>query len=322
MKFLVTGGAGYIGSHMVRSIQEKGHEVIVLDNFLTGHRWAIKNCEVLNVDLTNLESLENNLKGRFFDCVFHFAGVSLVSESIDNPIKYFINNITGTTNLLSVMIKNDIKNIVFSSTAAVYGEPKNNLINEEDLKSPINPYGLSKLSIENILESLASMGLINSISLRYFNACGAHSSGDIGESHDPETHLIPNILKAIILNKKFEIFGNDFETEDGTAIRDYVHVEDIIDAHFLAYEYLVKNKGYEYFNLGSNKGYSVLEILRSCENISKKHVNFEITNRRAGDPSILVANSSKASEMLKWFPKRDLEKIIKSAWNWHSNHDL
>ena len=239
MKLLIPGGAGYIGSHMVRYAQEHGHEVVVLDDFSTGHEWAIKDCEILRVDLLDQDKLAQLLKGRSFDGVIHFAAKSLVGESVQKPDLYYRNNVVGTLNLINEMINNDIHNLVFSSTAAIFGNPITGKIAEDHPKNPINPYGQSKLMVENMLRDICAVHDINATCFRYFNAAGADPSGSIGEAHDPETHLIPNILKSMISGGSvLKVFGNDYETRDGTCVRDYVHVTDLAQAHLLGLEHM------------------------------------------------------------------------------------
>tara|TARA_B100000963_G_scaffold356707_1_gene377374 strand:+ start:1045 stop:2022 length:978 start_codon:yes stop_codon:yes gene_type:complete len=320
MKLLITGGAGYIGSHMVRYAQDMNHDVVVLDNFSTGHRWAVKDCEIIDIDLINFDGLSKKLKGFHFDGVIHFAAKSLVGESIKRPDLYFNNNVIGTLNLINVMLNNNINNLVFSSTAAVYGNPESNRIHESHIKNPINPYGKSKLIIENMLSDICIAYDFNATCLRYFNAAGAHLSTEIGEAHEPETHLIPNILKSILSDEEqLKIFGDDYDTPDGTCIRDYIHVMDLVEAHLLSLE---KINNFLCFNLGNGNGFSIKEVINACSNITGKKVDYLIQDRRDGDPAILVADSSQAKDYLKWEPKfNNLEDIIQSAWNWHSSSD-
>ena len=321
MKLLIPGGAGYIGSHMVRYAQDHDCEVVVLDDFSTGHDFAIKDCEVIRVNLLDQAKLVKVLKDRYFDGVIHFAAKSLVGESIKKPDIYYRNNVVGSLNLIDVMLKNEINNIVFSSTAAIFGNPLSDKIDEEHSKKPINPYGHSKLIVENILRDICSTYDFNATCLRYFNAAGAHKSGEIGESHDPETHLIPNILESALSSKnKLKLYGNDYNTHDGTCVRDYVHVTDLAQAHLLGLSHMKKNKGFSVFNLGNGNGFSVMDVLKSCERVAGCQIEFEIEGRRAGDPSILVANSYHAKTALGWKPEFNiLDDIVKSAWLWHSN---
>lgn len=321
MKLLIPGGAGYIGSHMVRYAQENGHEVVVLDDFSTGNEWAIKDCEILNVNLLDHDRLSQLLKGRFFDGVIHFAAKSLVGESVINPLLYYRNNVVGSMNLVNEMLKNNLNKLVFSSTAAIFGNPIQNKISEDHPMNPINPYGQSKLMIENMLKDICLKNNFNATSLRYFNAAGAHKSGEIGESHHPETHLIPNIIKAALLrNKDLKVFGNDYPTHDGACVRDYVHVMDLAQAHFLSLEYMNSTKGFSVFNLGNGDGYSVIEVIKTCEDIYNYKIPYKVDERRKGDPAILVADSTKAIKLLGWDIQFDsLESIITTAFKWHKN---
>ena len=319
MKLLIPGGAGYIGSHMVRYAQEHGHEVVVLDDFSTGHKWAVKGCEVLRVNLLDQDKLSQLLKGRHFDGVIHFAAKSLVGESVKRPDLYYRNNVVGTLNLVNEMLNNDVNNLVFSSTAAIFGNPVTDKIAEDHPKNPINPYGQSKLMVENMLQDICSANDFNATCLRYFNAAGAHESGEIGEAHDPETHLIPNVLKAALSNESsLKVFGDDYPTPDGTCVRDYVHVTDLAQAHLLGLEYMQNKKGFSAFNLGNGDGFSVLEVIKSCEHAVNLPISFEIACRRDGDPAYLVAENSKSIEALSWNPRYSkVNMIITSALNWH-----
>lgn len=320
MKLLIPGGAGYIGSHMVKFAQERNHDVVVLDDFSTGHKWAIKDCEILHVNLLDHDKLSQLLKGRHFDGVIHFAAKSLVSESVKKPNLYYQNNVIGTLNLINVMLNNDVNKIVFSSTASIFGDPLTEKISEDHPKNPINPYGKSKLIVENMLQDICLAYNFNATCLRYFNAAGAHESGKIGEAHDPETHLIPNILKVAISNNgSVKVFGNDYPTHDGTCVRDYVHVTDLAQAHLLGLKYMEDNKGFSAFNLGNGNGFSVLEVIKSCEDAVNANIVYEIDNRREGDPASLVANSFNATTKLQWSPEYGtIEEIINSAYKWHS----
>ena len=323
MKLLIPGGAGYIGSHMVRYAQEHGHEVVVLDDFSTGHEWALRDCEILNVNLLDQDKLSQSLKGRHFDGVIHFAAKSTVGESVKQPDIYYRNNVVGTLNLVNEMLNNDVNNLVFSSTAAIFGNPVTEKIAEDHPKNPINSYGKSKLMVENMLQDICLANDFNATCLRYFNAAGAHESGEIGEAHDPETHLIPNILKAALSNKsKLKVFGNDYPTHDGTCVRDYVHVTDLTQAHLLGLKHMQSNKGFLAFNLGNSDGFSVLDVIDIAEQVIGKSLQYEISPKRHGDPSILVADSSKAMSEIGWLPRYgELMTIIKSAWNWHKDFE-
>lgn len=319
MKLLIPGGAGYIGSHMVRYAQERGHDVVVLDNFSTGHEWAVKDCEILRVNLLDQDKLAQLLRGRQFDGVIHFAAKSLVGESVKKPDLYYRNNVVGTLNLVNEMLDNNINNLVFSSTAAIFGNPLTEKITEDHDKNPINPYGQSKLIVENMLQDICEANDFNAICLRYFNAAGAHESGEIGEAHDPETHLIPNILKAALANESsLKVFGDDYPSPDGTCVRDYVHVTDLARAHILGLNYMQENKGFSAFNLGNGDGFSVLEVINSCERVTNTKIHFQIDGRRDGDPAMLVAENAYAKNMLGWNPVYDqIDHIIDSAWHWH-----
>lgn len=321
MSILVTGGAGYIGSHTVRYLQEKGEDVIVVDNLQTGHRDSVNVEKFYKIDLrdSDLDKVfkENNIEG-----VIHFAANSLVGVSVKEPLDYFDNNVYGTMCLLKAMMENNVDNIVFSSTAAVYGEPENAPILESDTTNPTNPYGETKLTMEKMMKWFDKAYKTRFVSLRYFNAAGAHESGDIGEIHQPETHLIPLILQVPMGKRdKISIFGDDYNTPDGTCIRDYIHVWDLADAHYLAYKYLKKNNPSEIFNLGSGNGFSVKEVIDVAREVTNCDIPAEVVDRREGDPAILVASSIKIKEKLGWNPqKTNLHEIIKDAWNFHQKH--
>lgn len=319
MNLLIPGGAGYIGSHMVRYAQEHGHEVVVLDDFSTGHEWAVKDCEILRVNLLDHDKLSQLLRGRHFDGVIHFAAKSLVGESVKKPDFYYRNNVVGTLNLVSEMLNNDFNNLVFSSTAAIFGNPVTEKIAEDHPKNPINPYGQSKLMVENMLQDICLANDLNATCLRYFNAAGAHETGEIGEAHNPETHLIPNVLNAAISDEKIlKVFGDDYATPDGTCVRDYVHVTDLAQAHLLGLKYMQNKKGFSAFNLGNGDGFSIFEVIKNCENVTNLPVKYQMDVRREGDPASLVANSRKAKELLGWESQFDhLDKIVSTAFNWH-----
>jgi len=320
MKLLIPGGAGYIGSHMVKYAQEQGHDVVVLDDFSTGHEWAVKDCEVLRVNLLDQDKLSQLLKGCSYDGVIHFAAKSLVGESVKYPSLYYRNNFVGTLNLVNEMLKNGVNNLVFSSTAAIFGGPTTDKIDEDHPKNPINPYGQSKLMVENMLKDICFSNDFNVTCLRYFNAAGAHHSATIGEAHDPETHLIPSILEAAYSNSRsLRVFGDDYPTYDGTCVRDYVHVTDLSQAHLLALIKMKNTRGFSAYNLGNGNGYSVLDAINACSHVVGKKINYQIDERRLGDPAYLVANSDKAHNALEWCPKHSaLEDIVASAWNWHA----
>lgn len=383
-KFLVLGGAGYIGSHMVNYLLQNGQQVVVFDNLSTGHANAILTDDFELLDVLDLGRLHwaFNRHGPF-DCVIHFCARSLVGESVQDPALYYQNNVMGTLNLLNVMRKTQHSKLIFSSTAAVFGEPKQERINEAHPCSPINPYGRSKLMVEMMLKDFTKSYGIDSVCLRYFNAAGADPQGHIGEKHEPETHLIPNVLKGILASKKaqaldvlpcvtkahplagegatcsntepvdsaeeasellsradigrlqvmagtkgshvdekkaeppcLKVFGNDYDTPDGSCIRDYIHVNDLADAHFRAYQYLQENAGAYCFNLGNGQGFSVLDVIKAAEQVTQSKVPYEVAPRRAGDPAKLVADPSLAMDFLGWQPKYTrLEHIIQTAWD-------
>lgn len=322
---LVTGGAGYIGSHMALKLLENNEKVVVFDNFSTGHVETIEtlmkegkdNFEFFEGDLLNLNDLNALFKGRNIEAVIHFAAFSLVEESTKNPAKYYKNNVTGSINLLDAMHKYNVNKIVFSSTAATYGEPEEIPIKETSLQNPVNPYGNSKLTVEKIMDDYDRAYGIKSVRLRYFNVAGADSKCRIGENHNPETHLIPNILKSTFNNKKtFKILGDNYNTKDGTCVRDYINVEDLINAHLLALKYLLAGGKTDFFNLGTNEGNSVKEIFDLCTKVTNKEIPFEIAQKRAGDPAVLIADNKKAKEILGWNPEKTLYDSIKSAYMW------
>lgn len=322
MSILICGGAGYIGSHMVAELLEKGKEIIVLDNFEKGHKSAVLGGKIYEGDLRNIDTIDKVFKENHIESVIDFAAYSLVGESVQKPLKYFENNVGGTLNLLKIMKKYGVKYIVFSSTAATYGEPKNIPIFEGDLTFPTNPYGESKLTVEKLLKWSDNAYGIKYAALRYFNAAGAHVSGLIGEDHNPETHLIPIILQVALKKRdKIFIFGDDYNTQDGTCVRDYIHVMDLANAHLLALDKIMKDGKSEIYNLGNGKGFSVKEVIEVSRRVTGGEIKAEIVSRREGDPAVLVASSKKAREELNWKPKYDsLDTIIETAWKWHRNH--
>jgi UDP-glucose 4-epimerase len=323
MKLLVVGGAGYIGSHMVKMLAISGHDVITLDNLSTGFRELVKYGELVVGDLAN-ESLLNDLFLKHqFGSVMHFAAASLVGESMTDPAKYYRNNVSNTINLLDAMVRHNVKSFVFSSSAAVYGEPNSDLIDESHVKDPINPYGSTKLMIERILQDYASPYGLDSISLRYFNACGADPEGELGECHDPETHLIPLILQAASGRREaITVFGHDYATDDGTCVRDYIHINDLCTAHALALDKLttLNNCGALSYNLGNSSGFSVQQVIDVVQQVvSKDGYAVTVVNgeRRAGDPATLVADAAKAKADLGWQSEyNELETIVDHAWAW------
>ncbi|MCO6018607.1 UDP-glucose 4-epimerase GalE [Carnobacterium divergens] len=323
MTILVLGGAGYIGSHGVDQLIEKGYQVVVVDNLQTGHKEAIhKDARFYQGDIRDKAFLQGIFKKEKIDGVLHFAANSLVGESMEQPLMYFNNNVYGTQIVLEVMEEFDVKKIVFSSSAATYGEAKVMPIAESASTNPTNPYGETKLMMEKMLKWCEEAYQMNYVALRYFNVAGAKINGQIGEDHTPETHLIPLVLQTALGQRaQLSIFGNDYDTPDGTCIRDYVHVQDLIAAHILALEYLEAGNSSNIFNLGSSTGFSVQEIVEAARKITGKEIPTKVEARRAGDPSTLVAASQKAQEMLGWKPEyTTMETIIESAWNWHVNH--
>ena len=323
MSILVLGGAGYIGSHAVDQLINKGYEVIVVDNLLTGHKAAVHpDARFYAGDIRDKTFLKSVFEKETIEGVLHFAASSLVGESVEKPLKYFNNNVYGMQVLLEVMHEFDVKNIVFSSTAATYGEPKEFPITESTPTNPKNPYGESKLMMENMMKWCDNAYGMRYVALRYFNVAGAKSDASIGEDHTPETHLVPIILQvALGQRESLAIYGDDYDTPDGTCVRDYVQVEDLIAAHILALEYLKAGNESNFFNLGSNQGYSVQEMLEAAREVTGKEIPAKIAPRRAGDPSRLVASSAKAQAILGWKPKfTDVKEIIKTAWEWHVSH--
>ena len=319
---LITGGAGYIGSHTVLNLIEKtDYKIIIFDNLENGHIETINTLLEINPDkiifakgdLRNIEDIENVFNKYSIDGVIHFAAFALVEESVQNPSKYYRNNIYGTLNLLDTMIKHNVKRIVFSSTCATYGEPTYTPIDEKHPQNPINPYGYSKLAVERIMDDYDKAYGLKSIRLRYFNVAGADEKVRIGEWHESETHLIPNILKANN-DKVFTIFGDDYDTRDGTCIRDYVNVLDLAEAHRLSYEYLIKENKTDVFNIGTGEGYSVKEVFEACERVLNKKIPVEIRGRRDGDPAILYADIGKVKNVLDWKSEKSLEDSIKSGY--------
>ena len=322
MAVLVTGGLGYVGSHAVKQLVDRGEQVISLDNLIFGHKEAACGSEIVIGDIGDKELLRKVFTDYKIDSVMHFAGFRDVGESVADPQKYYINNISNSIAMLEVMLEFGIKMMIFSSSAATFGEPEIVPIPEDHPKNPTNPYGRTKLQLEEILKEYEHAYGLRSVSMRYFNASGADPSGLIGEDHKPENHLIPLILQvALGQRESIKIFGNNWPTKDGTCVRDYVHVTDLAQAHLLALDALRKGKETTAYNLGNGSGYSVLEVIQVAEEVSGKKINAINDDRRAGDPAVLVASSEKITKELGWDPKfPDLKTIVQTAWNWHSNH--
>lgn len=319
MAILVCGGAGYIGSHVNKQLNREGYETVVLDNLVYGHREAVKWGQFEQGDLQNAEDIERVFRKYPIDVVFHFAAYAYVGESVTEPEKYYYNNVVNTLNLLQVMKKYCCNKIIFSSTCATYGEPETVPITENMPQKPINPYGATKLMVERIFKDYdAAYGLKFAV-LRYFNAAGADPDGEIGENHDPETHIIPLVLDAASGRRNdIKVFGTDYDTADGSCIRDYIHVYDLATAHLLALHYLEQGNESNFFNLGNTLGTSVLEVIESVKRVTGKEFKVTCTDRRAGDPAILVGSSKKAQEILGWKPiYEDIDTIVKHAWAWH-----
>ncbi|MBM7609079.1 UDP-glucose 4-epimerase [Lysinibacillus composti] len=319
---LVIGGAGYIGSHVVKDLVKR-KQVVVLDNLSTGHRWAVdEKATFVEGDLGDERVLQALFETYPIRAVLHFAAFSLVGESVRNPMKYYENNVAATLSLLKVMHKNKIEKFIFSSTAATYGIPDVEIIDETTPTNPINPYGRSKLMVEQMLADFATSFGMKYVVLRYFNAAGAYETGEIGEKHDPETHLIPLVLQHLLgVQESISVFGTDYPTPDGTCIRDYIHVTDLADAHIKALQALIDGKiETATYNLGNGNGYSVKEIIETCEKVTGRKANIKFAERRTGDPARLVANSKKIERELGWKALIGIKGIIQSAWNWHQLH--
>ncbi|WP_419871644.1 UDP-glucose 4-epimerase GalE [Candidatus Pristimantibacillus sp. PTI5] len=319
MAVLVTGGAGYIGSHAVAALQERDEDIVIVDNLQQGHRAALLGGKLYEGDLRDAAFMDTVFKENEIDAVIHFAANSLVGESMKDPGKYYHNNVFGTLCLLEKMNEYNVRKIVFSSTAATYGEPENVPIDEYDRTLPTNAYGETKLAMEKMMKWFDVAHGIKFVSLRYFNAAGAHESGKIGEDHSPETHLIPIVLQAALGQRPhISVFGEDYDTPDGTCIRDYIHVSDLADAHVLAVDRLRGGADSAVYNLGNGTGFSVKQVIDIARAVTGKEIPAVFEARRAGDPATLVASSDRARKELGWNPKRDkLEDIIKSAWSWH-----
>ncbi len=320
---LVVGGAGYIGSHINKMLHQNGYETVVYDNLVYGHKEAVKWGHLEIGDLNDRARLEEVFAKYDVEAVFHFAAYAYVGESVTNPAKYYNNNVANTLNLLDVMVKHSVKYIVFSSTCATYGEPENVPITEEMPQKPINPYGASKLMVERILADYHHAYGVEYCCLRYFNAAGADPEGEIGESHTPETHLIPLVLAAAAGDREnIKVFGTDYDTRDGSCIRDYIHVTDLADAHLRAMDYLKNDGESTCMNLGNCMGNSVLEVIEAAKEVTKKDIQVVFDERRAGDPPILVGSAKKAEELLGWQPKYgDIKTILQHAWQWYVNKE-
>lgn len=353
MKILITGGAGYIGSHTVLALQEKGYEVVVYDNLSTGHEWAVKDCELVIGDIADTERLRSIFDKHQVAAVVHFAASSLVGESVSNPAKYYENNVVGSKRLFDTMLSKGVNKLVFSSTCATYGLPESVPITEQEKQSPINSYGWTKFMIERIMQDYGQAYGLNSIALRYFNAAGSAYEAGLGEAHNPESHVIPLLLETVTGKREmFSLFGQDYDTKDGSCIRDYVHVKDLASAHVMALERMIginslsegtaeqqlaeksanqvcdqisqaisgqisRQSGFDCFNLGTGEGVSVLELISEVEKVTGKKVPVKICERREGDPPVLVADNSKAVNILGWKPMHsDIQNIVQSAYKW------
>ncbi len=320
---LIVGGAGYIGSHINKQLHNQGFETIVFDNLVTGHEWAVKWGKFVKGDLANIEEIRKVFKENKIEAVMDFAGSIEVGESVKDPQKYYDNNVVNTLNLLRVMLEFGVKKFIFSSTAATFGNPQYTPIDEKHPQFPINPYGMTKLMVERILADYDKAYDFKSVKLRYFNASGADVDGEIGEAHYPESHLIPLIIDAAMGRREdIKIFGTDYETPDGTCMRDYIHVDDLAQAHILALKYLLEGGESEEFNLGNGVGFSVKEVIEAVKEVTGKDFKVTETDRREGDPAILLASSDKIKNKLNWQPVfTDIKEIVKTAWKWHQKRD-
>jgi UDP-glucose-4-epimerase GalE len=326
---LVTGGAGYVGSHMVKLLLRQGHQVTVFDNLSTGHRDAVKRVDFVEGDLRREADAARAFEGRRIEVVMHFAASCCVGESVQDPAKYYANNVIGTLNLMEAMRAAEVQRLVFSSTCSTYGDPVSLPMSEDHPQRPVNPYGMSKLTVERAMADYGRAYGLGTVALRYFNAAGCDPEGELGERHDPETHLIPLIIREALRirgggkpeDTQLQVFGDDFDTPDGTCIRDYVHIADLCAAHLLAMEHLLGRgaSGFEAFNLGSGKGYSVKEVIETCRHITAQDIRYRISGRRAGDPARLVASAARARAELGWSPEfNELSDIVETAWRWFS----
>lgn len=321
LNILVTGGAGYIGSHVVKELLRQSHNPIVFDNLQTGHRRTVENALFIKGDLSDQEKLKETFQTYTIDAVMHFAANSLVGESVLKPLKYFNNNVKNSIKLIEIIEEFKIDKFVFSSSAAVYGEPQKIPITEDHSCCPTNPYGETKWIFERVLQAYHEAGILNFISLRYFNAAGADPEGELGEDHSPESHLIPLVIKAALDGTLVPVYGTDYNTPDGTCIRDYIHVTDLANAHILALRKLEQKNFSAIYNMGNGNGYSVREVIEAVKKVTGRKVTAIESPRRPGDPARLVASSEKIREELGWTPEYpDLETIVETAWEWHRNH--
>ena len=318
---LICGGAGYIGSHVNKYLNNFGIKTVVFDNLVYGHKEAVKWGEFVQGDLSNSEAINKVFEERQIDAVMHFAAYAYVGESVHDPEKYYLNNVANTLNLLRAMRNHGCDIMIFSSTCATYGIPKENPITENSVQNPINPYGASKLMVERIIKDYSKAYGLKYVVLRYFNAAGADPDCELGESHNPETHIIPILLDAAVdTSKVVKVFGNDYETSDGSCIRDYIHVVDLADAHLRGLEYIQNNGESDFFNLGNAKGTSVFQLIDTVKRITKRSFGVEIVGRRIGDPDILIGSSAKAMDVLGWKPMySNIDIIVEDAWRWHQN---
>lgn len=323
MAVLICGGAGYIGSHVNKQLNKEGYETVVLDNLVYGHREAVKWGHFIRGDLKNIENIEKAFLKYKIDAVFHFAAYAYVGESVEAPEKYYYNNVVNTLNLLHVMKKYGCMKIIFSSTCATYGEPEKMPITEDMLQNPINPYGATKWMVERIFRDYQKAYGLQFAVLRYFNAAGADPENEIGESHQPETHIIPLVLDAASgIREDIKVFGTDYDTPDGSCIRDYIHVYDLATAHLLALHYLEQGKESDFFNLGNTRGTSVLEVVEAVKRVTERNFKVILADRRGGDPAKLVGSSEKAKRMLGWEPVYgEIDTIVEHAWKWHEKKE-
>lgn len=315
---LVVGGAGYIGAHTCKQLATEGIKHLVFDNLSQGHRAFVKWGDFFQGDLNNKADLSACFAKYDIDAVMHFSALANVGESVENPLHYYQNNVVGTLNLLEAMQTHKVKQFIFSSTCAIYGEPQHQTLSEDHPQNPISPYGKSKKMVEDIVQDYSKTQDMNYAFLRYFNAAGADPDGEIGEAHSPETHLIPLAIQSALGKQKLEVFGDDYNTPDGTCIRDYIHVNDLANAHIKALRYLQEKKQHLKVNLGSGVGYSVMEIIKEVERVSGKTVNYQVSKRREGDPAILLANTDRSQDCLGVKINYTLDEIIETAWNWHN----